>query len=273
MKDVQKIVDESAAEVDKRFLPCTYPIYAFVEENDPVLIGTCFAMTYKSRKFLVTAAHVIDDCKKAILALGTASGHLVNIEGEFYVTPTNDKSREDDPWDFAWHELTEEEITKITCAPESSLEVAHDPEVVENVYVALGYPVSKNKKISPEQRRAHKLKPVVARYMNLQTDAAVYFQSRGMTSETHIAIKRENRSLNQERMEENTIGHTGLSGGPLIDSGMKLNPAGFFSPKISGIVIEGDKKGERSRIIVAVRVSVLLRHIDKSIDVQRNRSR
>lgn len=268
MNEAQKKIDEAAVEVDERFLPCTYPIYAFIEENDPVLIGTCFAISYRERNFLVTAAHVIDESHNATLALGTASGDLVIIEGEFYVTPTNGKSREEDPWDFAWHELTEEEVAKISCVPESSLEIVPDPRVVEKVHVALGYPVSKNKTIRPEQRRARKLKPIVARYMNRQTDAVEYFQTRGMAPETHIAIKRENRSLNQERVEENTIGHIGLSGGPLIDSGMQLNPPGFFSPKISGIVIEGDNKAQKSRLIVAVRISVLLRHVGQLIDVQ-----
>lgn len=268
MNEAQKKIDEAAVEVDKRFLPCTYPIYAFIEGEDPVLIGTCFAITYRERNFLVTAAHVIDESHNAMLAFGTASGALVIIQGKFYVTQTNGKSREEDPLDFAWHELTEDEVAKISCVPESSLESVPDPRVVERVHVALGYPVSKNNKIRAEQRRARKLKPIVARYMNLQTDAVAYFQTRGMALETHIAIKRENRSLNRERVEENTIGHIGLSGGPLIDSGMHFNPPGFFSPKISGIVIEGDNKPQKSRLIVAVRISVLLRHVDELINIQ-----
>ncbi|MGB9991016.1 hypothetical protein [Pseudoduganella rhizocola] len=262
MDEAKTKVDEAVTQVDSTFLPCTYPIYAFVDGKDPTLIGTCFALSYRARNFLVTAAHVIDNSKKASLAFGTASGAMVIIEGEFYVTSAVGIGREEDPWDFAWHELTEEEGSKISCVPESSLEIVPNPLVIDKVHVALGYPVSKNKKISPERRRARKLTPVVARYMNLQTDAAVYFQERGMSSETHIAIKRENRSLNQERVEGNTIGHIGLSGGPLIDTGMQLDPPGFFPPKLSGILIEGDKNSQKSRIIVAVRISVILRHID-----------
>jgi hypothetical protein len=49
---------------------------------------------------------------------------------------------------------------------------------------------------------------------------------------------------------------------------MQLNPPGFFSPKISGIVIEGDNKAQKSRLIVAVRISVLLRHVGQLIDAQ-----
>jgi hypothetical protein len=238
MDESQKLVDQVSTEVERKFSSFTYPIYAFIEGSNPILIGTCFALRYRDRNILVTAAHVIDNSKKATLALGTPSAEeLVTIEGEFHVTGTNNKDREEDPFDFAWHELTDEEAEKVACIREDDLEVQAAPERREKVYVAMGYPVSKNNKIRPDQRRARRLVPKRANYMNLQSDAAEYFEKRGMASATHIAIRRENRSLNSAREEENTIGHRGLSGGPLIDSGMQLSPPGVFAPKVREALI------------------------------------
>src|ERR1700675_2650899 len=136
--DAGKLIDQAFAEAIEKFAFATYPIYAFVEGNDPVLIGTCFAVEYRNRKFLVTAAHVIDNHRKATLALAASSGEPVIIEGEFHIVDPGKKAREDDPWDFAWHELTIEEAHKIACIPESDLEVQSIPEEGVGLYVAMG---------------------------------------------------------------------------------------------------------------------------------------
>jgi hypothetical protein len=263
MDKAKALVDQALDDVKNNFAPFTYPVYAFVDENPPIFIGTCFAFRYGDRGFLVTAAHVIDNCEYATLALGTRPGaELVTIEGEFHITNKINGSREEDPIDFAWHALTTDEAKKIPCIPESDLEIRPDPERYDRMYVVTGYPLSKNNKIPPDQRRARRLVPKRATYMNRQCDVTAYFEKHGMTSATHIAVKREHRALNAMREEENTIGHKGLSGGPVIDSGMRLSPPEFTAPKVSGIVIERD---EKSSFIVAVRLSVVLHHISATI--------
>jgi len=255
------LIAEVRKEAFRKFASAVTPIYAFVEDNDPVLIGTCFAIEYKNRKFLVTAAHVLDNHKFATLAAGSPSGEFVTIEGHFHMTPPGDSGRKDDPWDFAWHELTAEEAAKLVCVPESDLETQSVPGASQSLYVAIGFPVSKNKKIKPEHKRARRLAPSPAMYINSGAEASAYFSKRGMSQETNIAIKREGRAYNDNGQQENTIGHRGLSGGPLINSGLRL-PATIDAQKISGIVIEGDDDNQNHTIIVAVRLSVVLQYID-----------
>ncbi|WP_186099586.1 hypothetical protein [Burkholderia gladioli] len=262
--EAKELIDYATSEAINKFAFAIYPIYAFVEENDPTLIGTCYAIEYKNRKFLVTAAHVIDNHKYATLALSASAGEPIVIQGEFHIVDLNGKIREDDPWDFAWHELTVGEAKNISCIPENDIETHGIPGVGVGLYVAIGFPVSKNKKIKPEDRRNRRLSPNRASYMNVQVDATEYFEERGMSAVTHIAIKRENRSVNSGGDEGNTIGHKGLSGGPLIDTGMRLPAGTTFSQKVSGIVLEGS---EKNKILVALRLSVVLRHIEKIINI------
>jgi hypothetical protein len=256
-----QLIAEVRKEASRKFASAVTPIYAFVEDRDPVLIGTCFAIEYKNRKFLVTAAHVLDNHKLATLAAGSPSGEFVTIEGHFHVTPPGDSGREDDPWDFAWHELTAEEAARLVCVPETDLETQSASEASQSLYVTIGFPVSKNKKIKPEHKRTRRLAPLPVMYINSGAEASPYFSTRGMSQETHIAIKRENRAFDENGQQENTIGHRGLSGGPLINSGLRL-PATIAAQKVSGIVIEGDDDNQRHTIIVAVRLSVVLQYID-----------
>ncbi|SKC99393.1 hypothetical protein SAMN05445504_7721 [Burkholderia sp. CF099] len=264
MTESQHFINDLYVAADATFAPAVYPIYGFVEGADPVVIGTCFAIEYRGRKFLVSAAHVIDDHRKATLALAPVrGGEPITVEGQFYIVNPGDKLREDDPFDFAWHELTTEEALKIDCIPERNLEDDRTSGGGTCLYIAMGFPASKNKKISPANRAKRLLVPNRARYMNVETDATEYFEFREMSSETHIAIERENRSHSLDGVEENTIGHKGLSGGPLINTGARLNPASLGRPKVSGILIEND---EKRKIIVALRLSVVLRHIDSVVD-------
>ncbi|WP_155835114.1 hypothetical protein [Herbaspirillum sp. RV1423] len=258
-----KLIEQVSADAVGKFTFAVYPVYAFVETGDPELLGTCFAIEYRNRKFLVTAAHVIDNHKHAALALGTPfSNELVAIERLFHLVDPGDKPREDDPFDFAWHELTAEEARIIACIPEDNIENRRSHEGGTGLYMAMGFPVSKNKKISPDDRRARRLIPLMFRYTNLQADADEYFKKRGMSPETHIAIKRENRSINEDGKEENTIGPKGLSGGPLINTGLRLPFSSILPPKVGGMILEKD---EKSQVIVALRLSVVLQHIDATI--------
>lgn len=245
------------------FARSIFPIYRFDEGADPNHIGTCFAFEYRQRRFLVTAAHVMDH--KSLGSLGFAStseNRPVEIKGEWHVVDPADKPRDEDPFDFAWHELTPDEVPSVPCIPASGIEDTASPAVGQRLLTMIGFPVSKNKKISPDSRRKKTLTPMRAQYTNLEMTPADYFEARGMSPKTHVAMKRENRSIDSSGVEENTIGHRGFSGGPLIYSGLTHSPTSISSQKVVGVVLEGD---DLSETIIALRLSSLLRNIDSQI--------
>jgi hypothetical protein len=257
----RELMKRAVATAMARFGPAIYPIFAFPDEV-PIFIGTCFAIEHRGRKFLVTAAHVMDNHHEAPLAVGVQDAGMYAIEGFVYVVDLKGGDRGEDPFDFAWHELTTEEALGLATISTADLEDSTTPFEGKVAYTATGYPLSRNKKISPDQRKSHRLAPMRVEYTDFQVPAADYFKRRGMAPETHIAIKRGHRSINVSGQEENTIGPKGMSGGPLVDIGLKEPFSQSWPQKVVGILIENDEDYE---VVVAVRLSVVLEHIDGAI--------
>lgn len=63
-------------------------------------------------------------------------------------------------------------------------------------------------------------------------------------------------------MEDNSIGHHGFSGGPLIYAGLSNSPSAIGDQLIVGVILEGD---DSHGVIVALRLSVVLRHIESQL--------
>lgn len=245
------------------FARATFPVYKFDELADPVHIGTCFAFEYRDRRFLVTAAHVLDHDNQGRLGFAsTAENRPMQILGEWHVVSPGDRPREEDPFDFAWHELTADEIAHVPCIAAVQLEDSESPAIGLRLLTMIGFPVSKNKKISPDARRKRRLSPKIAQYSNTELASDEHFKSKGMSSRTHLAVKREQRSIDSEGLEVNTIGHHGFSGGPLIYAGLTTSPTSFDDQKVVGIILEGN---ETFDVVFALRISVVLRHIDSQI--------
>lgn len=245
------------------FAHAIFPVYKFDETADPVHIGTCFAFEHRGRRFLVTAAHVLDHKKQGPLGFAsTAEKNPVQIVGEWHVVSPGHKPREEDPFDFAWHELTADEIAVVPCIAAVGLEDTQSPAVGLWLLTTIGFPVSKNKKISPDDRRKRRLSPKRAQYSNTELTPDEYYKARGMSSRTHVAMKREKRSIDSDGLEVNTIGHHGFSGGPLIYTGLTNSPVLIGDQKVVGLILEGD---EEAGVLVALRISVVLRHIDSQI--------
>lgn len=256
IRDVQQAALEN-------FAGSIFPIYRFSEGADPIHVGTCFAFEYKQRHFLVTAAHVIDHKTLGCLSFASTSGNRpIEIKGKWHIVNPGDRPRDDDPYDFAWHELTPDEVLRVPCIPASEIEDTDSPSIGVRFLTMIGFPVSKNKKLSPESRRKRTLNPVRAQYTDMEIRATDYFDRRGISSKTHVAMKRTDRSIDSNGVEENTIGHRGFSGGPLIHLGLTHSPASTSSQKVVGVVLEGD---DSMATIVALRLSVLLRNIDYQI--------
>ncbi|NYG31446.1 hypothetical protein HZU83_01880 [Sphaerotilus montanus] len=248
------------------FAPAIFPIYLIADYGDPVHIGTCFAFEYKNRRFLVTAAHVVDHTKNGTLFFASPAGEsLIGIAGEWHVAIPGSNPREEDPFDFAWHELTVDEKKNLPCIAAGQLEDVKSPASGMRMLIMIGFPASKNKKISPDNRRNRRLAPTRAQYLNIEIMPNEYFNARGMSPQTHVAITREQRSIDSAGEEVNTIGHHGFSGGPLIYAGLQKSPVLIEDQKVIGVVLEGDNK---FGVVVALRMSVILRHIDTKIGVE-----
>lgn len=257
MKDSQKLLLEAETASVQAFHHAIYPIYAFRDNDDPTLVGTAFAIEYKDARYLISAAHVIDNIEKAELGYG-ANGIFTQITGEIHkIKPTG--AREDDPLDFAWIKLSSAEAEKIAYIPSALLDVSPE-QPTGRIHSAVGFPLSKNKTIAPKERQRKVISPKKLTYHGTLADAAEYFDKREMTSATHLAIKHQGRSYESDGTEVNSFAPKGMSGGPMIDLGLRQPLERPFCQRISGVLIENDLKAE---VIVAVRIHLVLDAIDQ----------
>ena len=217
----------SVEEVKALFNPSIYAIQVFPEPDRPKHVGTAFAIEYKGRRFLVTAAHVVDSIQDGTLTVlphplqdMPARGPIVL---EQFVVTSSFKDRAADIFDFAWCELEGEDTARIVCIPQHYLENVASPTTGTRLYTLIGFPASKNKPPRPGVRAARKITMARGPYTNAEDDDS-HFVSRGMSPSTHFAVALQKHSIEDDGTVQNTIDHKGFSGGPAIYTGR--NPTG-----------------------------------------------
>ena len=238
-----------------------HPLYLVDRNGRPAHCGTCFGLEIQGVKYLVSAAHVVDD----ILLKGgyvAGNGRLEALEGDFFLTKPPDGNRESDRYDFAWKRLTDADLRILGWT-----EFVNERDLCENrthtvgrAYLAVGFPRSKNKKADPTTR---KVRPKLQQYTAMGKEKQELFQSLGLTGEHHIAVEYENRSRDEGGMEVNSVSPRGMSGGPMFDLGAKGTVADLsrhepYAGRLAGIIIE---KYDEHKVLIAVKIGFLCQFI------------
>lgn len=248
----------------EKFREAIRPIYGADEKGRPKFIGTCFFIEYKNSKYLITAAHVVDNAEKTPLFIGGGKDFFP-IPNRFFLTVPPNGNRDKDFYDFAFQEIKDDDfqfIEKAQVILEADIS-PRLPNLQKRVHLALGYPRSKNKKVDPTTSKI-RLKRL-SYFASWDPFPEMYFEL-GLTGNDHIAITRRSQSRDTEGVMVNSIGPVGMSGGPLLDLGRmvsmtELTTRKTYAPKLAGILIEHDEKHEA---IVAVRIDLVLKEIDKT---------
>src|SRR5216683_6517479 len=104
VKSMNEIVRERLAEctesVSAQFLPAIRPVYG-VKRARPDQIGSCTLIAIRDAKYLLTAAHVIDEREHSPLYVGGSD--LIELElekGSFWSTKKPGNDRQKDHYDF-----------------------------------------------------------------------------------------------------------------------------------------------------------------------------
>lgn len=227
-----------------KYSAAIHPIYRADRNGRPTLFGTCFGLELNGRKYLVTAAHVVDD----IAADGgyiPSRGTLVPLLGDFYCTSAPSGKRADDHFDFAWKELGSDDFTQLGWSTYfSSTDFCENKDSSEGrVYLIVGYPRSKNKKANPTTRQ---VRPKRHAYYSTGKLRPGWL---GLSGNDHIVIEQEGRSAGGDGVEVNTVHLRGLSGGPVLDLGRQSSMSDLastapYAGRLAGIFIEGHEDVE-----------------------------
>lgn len=234
------------------------PIYRRTIMGRMEAIASCVLIRYRNTHFLVTAAHVIDEKESGDLYF-PVQGTLRPIVGEGVMTKVPPGGRRRDKYDCAAVQLASHLVTLLGPARYIAEEELSPSTVntIGHAYMALGYPISKNKDIDHVRGTVRPQKLAYA--CNVVQDNALA-RKLGVDGTAHLFVKYEKWCQTFDGNVFNSVSATGLSGGALIDlgSGEPLKPV--KSPQhpfsLVGILIEVHHGPKR---MIAVKIETVLR--------------
>lgn len=260
---MNKCTDELAPQ----FLKSVRAIYGSKHNGSPIHIGSCVAIEFKSKKYLLTAAHVLDENKNTSLYVSGES-NLILIESEAYVTNPVQEERKNDTIDFAIIILSE----KLQCEIGNIEYLTEDTMLLEEIKnndrhcLALGYPNSKNK-FNPTRGNHLKETPFV--YSSyLKSDEDIYVQTGTSPIHHYLLDFCKKHSKDENNKKVNSIYPQGVSGGGLFQIEGMTNPHSYKldSPchgKLIGILIEFKKE---QKVLVFTKLSIIINALTIQIE-------
>ena len=250
----------------KKYLKSVGSIYGSTERGDPNHIGSCVAVELDGCRYLITAAHVIDELQYTHLYVGGAT-KTVPISREFHGTSAHRADRAKDNLDFAvikLSEKTKKAIGGINYICEKDM-LLRDLSQHQRCGLALGYPNSKNKF---KRRNGTILKETPFIYTStLEYDDDLYARV-GANKKNHYLLdysRKQSRDMNGRIV--NSIYSQGVSGGGLFFvPGMatpdSYKPDAECTGKLIGILTTF-KKG--ANILLYTKLSTIITSIRTSV--------
>lgn len=257
---------EHAEAVAPAFLDSVRPIYGVNARStpSPVPIGSCIFLKVENDRYLVTAAHVVDDAKVTTLYVGVGQV-LLEVEGAFHVTVAPNGYRDKDHADFAFVRLGAEVLNRMP-----DVNFVRHVECSENradstkrSYLVVGYPASINKKISATERV---VRPKAWHYQNVGVAPdSKTLEAIGCNLGQHLFLKHDKKVSNYKGEVSTAGSPVGASGGALIDLGVptpdSLHPEAPRIGRLAGLFIE---RKSNERLLVCVKIQVILNEIRKT---------
>jgi len=259
-----KINDLSKSSL-KLFRNSIHAIYGSTDKGQPEHIGTCTLITVNSKNYMITAAHVIDNNEYTCLYIG-GSRETVLIEGNAFVTTKPDGNRKNDHYDFAWMEVTDEvlnELGGVSFIQEKQFMV-RDIKKEGRLFVALGYPNTKNRKID---NKKHSITKRIWRYSSTIKEDKDLCKKLNITGKHHYFLDYNSKySKDSDGKKMNSLSPVGMSGGALIDMCSIIeidhyNQNAKNNGYLAGILIENQKEFSS---MVSVRITIIRDSIIKT---------
>ena len=253
-------ISETAETAYQKYRRAVQPIYG-TKAGVPAHVGTCFFLKVGVERYVVTAAHVVDESENSTLYLPLGR-RLVAIGGTFACTNIPIGGRDADHFDFAYAVADEEyfkDLDRVACIEEHDISL-NRVSVETHAYMVIGYPRSQNKK--PDNAKKT-IRPKIWHYYGTGRAVPELYPQLKVTGEDHISIKYEKQSRTAEGERVNSIFPRGMSGGPLIDLSSQAPPSDNavtapFNGRLSGILLEHH---EEARVLLSVKVNLMLEKI------------
>lgn len=255
------VLRERSEQARQTFRNAVVPVYAVLSRHKPTpkdlrLVGSAVLLSGEGRKYVATAAHVIDELDNSSLWIPRGDD-LWPLHGKIIQSATPPGGRRQDVVDCSWLEIDSHEAGRFKAEPfvtESAISFNRNG-YSERFYMAYGYPRSKNKKnINTVAMQARS-------YSGCSAEPISIPGSLRTCRKRHIFMECDSKVTEEEDgTRRNAIAPAGMSGGALIDLGRFSDPKNAATssaapPLLAGILLEYHKT---QRLLVALDIQVLI---------------
>lgn len=229
--------------------------------RNPIIVGSCILLQVDELRYVVTAAHILDSLETHEIYISGAVGtEPVQIVGKVHMTAPPPKGRKHDKIDVAFWGLDQAAIEKlgaVSFIQSSRLSLNRAP-LRNRVYLAMGYPASRNKRNVGNVNKS--IKTALSKYTGELNCEPSVPRDYGVSGEKHLFLKYQKYSETDVGEKRKTFKPVGLSGGPLVDLGNFASPERYVDAAetvgyVAGMII---KRLDKHEVLVATRIGVIV---------------
>lgn len=238
---------ERATAARENLRRCVRPIFATTDGIRPYPVGTCMLMDIDSRRYVVTAAHVLDETSVgALFVIGTSGTEPLQIRGKVVMTAQPPGGRHCDRIDLGFWQVSDDAVpwlgdvrflTEGDCS-------RNRVSATGRQYMAMGYPYSRNKRKIDNGRAT--ITPTIRTYTAETVELPALATEMNVSGDNHFFLRFEKTSFYSDGENANTFAPYGMSGGPLVDLGSLISVDSYDRPyraaRVAGILLECRKK-------------------------------
>jgi len=243
------------------------PVYASIKGAHPELIGSCVLIALEDRKFIVTAAHVVDwSDTHSLYVAGRVGTEPMQMLGTIYQTK-HTGGRNSDKYDTAFWRVSEADVTRLGDVKFlSKSDFGHNKVPPSGrLFMTVGYPLSRNKnKIDYSEKT---IRSLAWRYTGPVENIPELSKKLGVSGEDHLFLKFNKNSTKLYGGKVSSINPRGISGGALIDIGNFSDMTEYADGReckglLAGMIIEKNKK---HRALIAIKIQYIVDAITKIV--------
>ena len=241
------------------FKSAVRPLYSVTPAYRPRHAGSCVLVVDNGIRYLVTAAHVIDEAKDSVIYIGTDDG-FVELVGDWFLTDAPDGDRNEDQIDIAVARLGNSTLCELGdmhfIPPESCL---LDGLPNDQPYsVALGWPSKLNENFDAAKRS---VKPEAVSFLSSrESNDTTIIRMGGDVEHNCLLAYHPKWAINAVGDKERTGVGLGMSGGALflapdVHRSVAQLPGWRCQGKLIGVLIERDPN---RRVLFFTQVRMIL---------------
>lgn len=221
-------------------LPSVRQLISIDQHNEPEAVGSCVLLWHGGKRYVLSAAHVMDVFVRKPLFIGTATSWH-QIVGDFRATsiPTG-KTRADDPLDYAFLPVSDEDAAALDgCHFLTADQVALREEILfappyRNKYLALGWPLNRLNFV----RRERATEPENLAFTGVIAQQSAYIKH-ARDARHHILIEYDKKGLiGRGGRPQLPPSFDGLSGGGIFTLPGATHVGDVSPPRLVGVTIE-----------------------------------